>query len=83
MSADQRLLVIGLYINSALYLSGVYWAGLIYHNNFAWKMALASAGMSYVAYLLQLALAPRWLLIAAVTASISVGTIAGTALLPS
>jgi hypothetical protein len=80
MTADQRLLVIGLYINSALYLTGVYWAGLIYHNNFAWKMALAAAGLSYVGYLAQVTQIPRALCGIVVGISAIVGAAAGLSL---
>ncbi len=50
----MNLLVIGLYINSALYLTGCFVAGLMLHNPLAWQLALFSAGMSYVSYYLQI-----------------------------
>ena len=81
MNADQRLLVVGLYINSALYLAGVYCAGLINHNPWAWKGALAASGVSYLAYLSQISVAPRPVQIVCVIASILLGAGAGISLL--
>lgn len=54
MTPDQRLLVIGLYINSALYLTGTFVAGIVTQHPWAWRASLASAGVSYIAYALQL-----------------------------
>ena len=50
----MNLLVIGLYINSALYLIGCFAAGFMLQNPWAWKQALISAGLSFVTYNLQL-----------------------------
>jgi hypothetical protein len=48
------ILAIGIYLNSALYLAGCYWAGMIYHNEFAWRAALATFGINYLACMAQL-----------------------------
>lgn len=53
MTADQRLLVIGIYIYSSLYLAGCFVAGLFF-SGWAWKCALASFGASYITYYLQI-----------------------------
>ena len=54
MTPDQRLLMIGGYISSALYLSGCFVAGVYFHVGEAWKAALAAAGFSCFAYGAQL-----------------------------
>lgn len=53
MTPDQRLLLIGGYISSALYLSGIFVASLVYGNG-AYKLALLSAGVSCISYAVQL-----------------------------
>lgn len=53
MNADQRITVLGIYINGALYLAGAIAAGLVLGNAWAWKPALASAGVSFIAYAFQ------------------------------
>lgn len=40
MTPDQRLLVIGLYINSALYLTGTFVAGIVTQHPWAWRASL-------------------------------------------
>jgi hypothetical protein len=52
MTNDQRMQTLGAYINGALYLAGVIAAGLITGNAFAWKAAIAAAGVSFVTYVL-------------------------------
>lgn len=54
MTADQRFLAIGVYINSALYLAGVFTAGVLFAHPWAWKLALMAAGFAYLTYLAQL-----------------------------
>lgn len=55
MTPDQRLLMIGGYISSALYLSGCFIAGLVRGPSMAWKDVLFALGFSCFAYALQLA----------------------------
>lgn len=45
--------VVGLLLNSALYLSGVFIAGLVTGNPWAWKMSLAAMGVTYLCYWFQ------------------------------
>ncbi len=54
MTPDQRLLMIGGYISSALYLSGCFAAGLVVHAAAGWRMALIAQGIACVSYSLQL-----------------------------
>jgi small-conductance mechanosensitive channel len=52
MTNDQRMQTLGAYINGALYLAGVIAVGLMTGNVFAWKAAIAAAGLSFVTYVL-------------------------------
>ncbi len=81
MNSDQRLLVIGLYINSALYLSGCFVAGLVTHSKPAWCCALAAAGLSYLGYYAQLMRLSSVSSGAIVVFSVAFGLAAGLALL--
>lgn len=81
MTDMQKILAYGLFINSALYLVGVFVAGMRFHNDFAWKMALASAGFTYVGYMVQFLELPRAVSGTAVTFSVVLGLAAGLALL--
>lgn len=78
MTSDQRLLLIGGYISSALYLSGCFVAGIYFHAGDAWKAALGSAGVSCIAYAAQI-MAPQARSVAATASGISwaFGLIAG------
>lgn len=82
MNADQRLLVIGIYINASLYLAGVFIAGFITHNSLSWELALTTAGLSYVAYALQVG-APKLRHLSAiiVLTTVVTGAVAGLSLL--
>lgn len=52
---DERpYLYIAILINSALYLTGVFVAGLMLGNGWAWKLALLTAGLCYLSYMAQL-----------------------------
>lgn len=52
---DERpYLYIAILINSALYLTGVFVAGLMLGNGWAWKLALLTAGLCYLSYMVQL-----------------------------
>lgn len=82
LNADQRLLVVGLYISSTLYIVGVFVGGLLTQHTWAWRLAIVTAGINYFAYLAQLSPSvSRSEHRALVIASIAVGTIAGLTLL--
>lgn len=72
---------IGVLLNSALYLAGVFVAGLVMGNPYAWKFSLCSAGITYLSYLAGLNAIPRWIVMLLVCSSIAAGTVAGLALL--
>lgn len=78
MTPDQRLLAIGCYINSALYLTGVFVVSLFVHQGFAWKAALMCAGVTFLAYAVQIS-APASIRISSyfVGCSIALGFAAG------
>ena len=59
MTPDQRLLMIGGYISSALYLSGCFVAGLVVHAPAGWGAALIAQGLACVSYIMQLGGADR------------------------
>jgi hypothetical protein len=83
MTEDQRLLVIGAYINSALYCAGVFVAGILLSHPLAWQLALATVGVTFLSYFAQLAaqyLQP-WVLVAFVLITILLGIAAGVVLL--
>lgn len=82
MTADQRFLAIGIYINSALYLSGVFVAGLIVRNQLAWKLALVTAGLSYLSYTVQVLKPEPRRDTANVLVSAFTGAAAGLSLIP-
>jgi hypothetical protein len=46
----MNVAVTGVLINSALYLSGCFAAGLVMNNPIAWKAALLTAGIAYIGY---------------------------------
>lgn len=50
MKPDQRILVVGIYINSALYLIGVFVASAFINHGTAWKLVVLSAGLSFLSY---------------------------------
>lgn len=82
MNSDQRLLVVGVYLNSAIYLVGVFVASLFVQHGEAWKMALACAGLSYCAYSAQVIAADaRYICAALVNGSVLAGLAAGIMLL--
>lgn len=49
----NEILARGVQINSALYLAGCFVAGLVTGNGWAWRFALAAAGVTYLSYLAQ------------------------------
>lgn len=81
MSEDQRFLAIGCYINSALYLAGVFVAGIVYRHPHAVHFSLASAGFSFLGYFAQVANAKRSISAALVILSVGLGAVAGLLLL--
>lgn len=82
-----RFCMIGVLLNSALYLVGAFAAGLLTHNGYAWKFALVASACTYLCYLFQatalsrIMSVPRWLSEVAVGLSIIFGAVAGLALL--
>lgn len=81
MTETQRMLAVGLYINAALYLAGVYAAGMLEHVPHAWQLALVSAGVAYLSYSAQLAGVHRVVCAGLVAISAAAGLVAGIVLL--
>ena len=80
----KSFMAIGALLNSALYLSGCMIAGLVVGNGFAWRLALAAMGVTYVSYLAQFVAADTSasrIAIALVWFSIILGAVAGISLL--
>lgn len=53
MTPDQRILVVGIYISAALYLTGCFVVSLFVQHGHGWMLALASVAASYCAYTMQ------------------------------
>lgn len=85
MTDLQKFLFAAILLNSALYLSGVFAAGILLANPFAWKLALIAAGMCYVTYVAQYFSGVRHLYarVGEITTWLSIvaGVLAGLALL--
>lgn len=82
MNSDQRAFLIGLYINSALYLSACTAIGFATGSGFAWRCAVAAFGFAYVGYYANIdARVPRWLGAVGAFGSIGLGVAAGLLLL--
>lgn len=84
MTDAQKALVAGAFLNSALYLTCAFVAGLMTGNPIAWRAALASMGLAFLCYVFQLmGERPFWryAAAAAVAASIGAGVWAGVTLL--
>lgn len=47
-------MIVGALLNSALYLSAVFIAGMLTANGLAWKLAVAAMGVTYLSFLLQM-----------------------------
>lgn len=81
----MQLMAIGGIVNSALYIAGVFLAGLATGNDVVWKAAIATAGLTYLSYLANMALLagliPEWIARASVIVSVALGASAGIALL--
>ena len=80
MSARSAV-IIGVLLNSALYLVCCFVAGLVVRNGWAWRLAIAAMGMTYLCYLVQLAGAPHGRTVILAGYSILLGAAAGIALL--
>lgn len=78
---SREFLAIGCYINSALYLAAVFIAGLTTGNPWAWKLAIAAMGVTYLCFLVQVYGLSLKVVNAVVAASIIFGAAAGVALL--
>ena len=82
----KLLMAIGVLLNSALYIAGCFIAGLLLGNTLAWRLALATAGVTYLSFVFHVVSetegdawqrAAGWL----VWLSIALGINAGAALL--
>lgn len=80
----RLMMTVGAQVNSALYLVGVFVAGLAGGNAWAWKLSLAALGVTYFGYLLHCIAEPggRWqtAAVAVVWLSIALGAVAGLSL---
>lgn len=82
----NRLLFIALILNSALYITGVFVAGLVTGHPFAWQLAIVTAALCYFSPFVQLLLVGKpksqhWPGLVLVIVSILVGAAAGFSLL--
>jgi hypothetical protein len=82
LNDNRRFVLVSMIVNSALYLAGVFIAGLVTAHPGAWRLALVTAGLCYLSALLQ-ATAPEARFTASTMAVLSViiGGMAGAALL--
>lgn len=78
---DRKWLIVGLLINSALYISTVFALGIVEHNAVASKLAVATAGVTYLSYFAQLSDGARQISSVLVVTSILAGVAAGAALI--
>lgn len=82
MNSDQRIFLIGLYLNSALYLSACAVIGFATGNGIAWKCAVAAMGFAYIGYYGGVdGRVPRWLGNTGSLGSIALGAVSGLLLL--
>lgn len=81
MSDLQKMLANWAGINSALYCLCIFTAGMYFNNPWAWKMAIATLGICFLSYSLQMWYGNTMLVKIVVLVSISTGTIAGLSLL--
>lgn len=77
---EPKLLVIAALLNSALFLAGIFVAGLVLHNPLAWKLALVSAGLCFLCYVTQY-LGHENVAATLASTSIVAGAVGGVALL--
>jgi hypothetical protein len=78
---DRSFVIIGLLLNSALALIGIFIAGFVTGTPLAWKMAIVSAGLIYLLYLFQIEGYHRALIGTTQAAAIVAGVIGFVALL--
>lgn len=82
MSVQQIILAAGLLVYGALYVAGVFVAGIAWHNSAAVVLALACAGATYLSYFTQLAADfSDKIRFVVVYATIGLGALAGIVLL--
>lgn len=82
MNPQQIVLATGLLLYGALYVAGVFIAGLVNHNAAAVILAITCAGATYLTYFAQLsAELPDNLRTVIVYATIALGALAGIVLL--
>jgi hypothetical protein len=80
-------LAAGALINSALYVAGVFIFAILNHNQVAAVLAIATVGLNFLAYTVQIAMSPqsppgaRIIALALVAWSIVTGILAGFALI--
>lgn len=78
----MNLVLIAGIINSALYLTSVFIAGIVTNNPTAWRLAIATYGICYLAALVQVTVPTyRTTAIILVILSIAFGAAAGVSLL--
>ncbi len=83
-STWKTILAIGVLLNSALYLAACITIGVVMHNGAAWKVGLASVGITYFSYICKCAEPDEpWTTVAPwlVWLSIILGAAAGVVLL--
>ncbi len=73
-------LLIGLYLYGAMYVIGLFVAGLFFHSAATVVLALVTAGISYLSYFAQLAGWPEKIANSIVYASIVLGILGGIVL---
>lgn len=82
MNPYQPYILVGIIVNSALYLGAVFVAALVAHNLRAEYLAIAAMGATYVSYFLQMLIGShRQISLASVGGSIALGISAGVSLL--
>lgn len=78
---ERRFLYVAIILNSALYLVGVFIAGLVTNHPEAWRLALTALGVCYISPSVQIALPKAMVLnIGIVALSIVLAVCAGVAL---
>lgn len=60
MTYERLISLLGLLLNSALYIALVFVGGVLAGNPLVWKLAIATAGICYICYVLQAVNAKAW-----------------------
>lgn len=81
MSDIQKMLANWAGINSAIYCISVFMAGIYFGNPWAWKLAIATMGICFLSYSLQMWYGGTTLVKIVVLVSITTGAVAGLSLL--